>query len=107
FIGLLLLLYVFVCSLDLMSSGFRLLGAKLTGQTFSESKLLTNPIGGLMLGLLATVIVQSSSTSTSIVVSMVSSSILSVKRAILIIMGANIGNSFFKHIFKSKHILSS
>ena len=47
---------------------------KITGKAFSEGTILSNPIAGLMLGLLATVIVQSSSTSTSIVVSMVSSS---------------------------------
>ena len=93
FIGLITLLYVFVCSLDVMSSSFRLLGGKyhsstkfvstcylnlfsgkITGKLFTEGAILSNPIAGLMLGLLATVIVQSSSTSTSIVVSMVSSS---------------------------------
>ena len=47
---------------------------KITGKAFTEGAILSNPIAGLMLGLLATVIVQSSSTSTSIVVSMVSSS---------------------------------
>ncbi|CAF0731055.1 unnamed protein product [Adineta steineri] len=93
FIGLLLLLYTFVCSLDIMSSAFRLVGGKITGQAFTEGAVLSNPIAGLMLGLLATVVVQSSSTSTSIVVSMVSSSILPVRRAIPIIMGANIGTS--------------
>ncbi|CAF1333230.1 unnamed protein product [Rotaria sordida] len=85
-IGLLALLYLFVCSLDLMSSGFRLIGDKITGKVFAEGAILSNPIAGLMIGLLATVLVQSSSTSTSIVVSMVSSSILPVKRAISIIM---------------------
>ncbi|CAF5057944.1 unnamed protein product [Rotaria sp. Silwood1] len=90
-IGLLALLYLFVCSLDLMSSAFRLIGGKLTGKVFAEGAILSNPIAGLMIGLLTTVIVQSSSTSTSIVVSMVSSSILPVKQAIPIIMGANIG----------------
>ncbi|UJR28994.1 hypothetical protein I4U23_010212 [Adineta vaga] len=93
FISLLLLLYIFVCSLDVMSSAFRLVGGKITGKAFTEGAVLSNPIAGLMLGLLATVIVQSSSTSTSIVVSMVSSSILPVRRAIPIIMGANIGTS--------------
>ncbi|CAF1110963.1 unnamed protein product [Rotaria sp. Silwood1] len=92
-IGLLFLLYIFVCSLDIMSSAFRLVGGKITGKAFTEGAILSNPIAGLMLGLLATVIVQSSSTSTSIVVSMVSSSILPVRRAIPIIMGANIGTS--------------
>ena len=73
-IALLSLLYLFVCSLDVMSSAFRLVGGKLTGTVFSQQGILSNPIAGLMVGLLATVLVQSSSTSTSIVVSMVSSS---------------------------------
>lgn len=130
FIGLVTLLYVFVCSLDVMSSSFRLLGGKyhsatnfvstcslnlfsgkITGKLFTEGAILSNPIAGLMLGLLATVVVQSSSTSTSIVVSMVSSSskiiksisfpwwsnatlfifhlVLPVKQAVPIIMGNN------------------
>lgn len=66
------LLYFFVCSLDLMSSSFRLLGGREAGQVLSENELLNNPICGLMLGILVTVLVQSSSTSTSIVVSIVS-----------------------------------
>jgi sodium-dependent phosphate cotransporter len=46
-----------------------------------------------MIGLLATVVVQSSSTSTSIIVSMVASEIIPVRFAIPIIMGSNIGTS--------------
>ncbi|CAF1012700.1 unnamed protein product [Rotaria sordida] len=82
-IGLLALLYLFVCSLDLMSSGFRLIGGKITGKVFAEGAILSNPIAGLMIGLLTTVLVQSSSTSTSIVVSMVSSSSTSVTNTLV------------------------
>ena len=70
-ICILALLYFFICSLDLMSSAFRLLGGKEAGAVLGESDLLNNPICGLMIGILATVLVQSSSTSTSIVVSIV------------------------------------
>nr|XP_054751955.1 sodium-dependent phosphate transport protein 2A-like [Lytechinus pictus] len=87
------LLYFFICSLDLMSSAFRLLGGKEAGEVFSQNELLNNPVCGLMIGILATVLVQSSSTSTSIVVSIVAAGILPVKPAIFIIMGANIGTS--------------
>ena len=45
----------------------------ISGQAFSDSELLRNPIAGLMIGILATVLVQSSSTSTSITVTMVAS----------------------------------
>lgn len=46
---------------------------KAAGKVFSDSEIFKNPIAGLMIGVLATVLVQSSSTSTSIVVSMVGS----------------------------------
>ena len=45
---------------------------KQAGEALSNTVLFSNPIAGVMLGVLATLLVQSSSTSTSIVVSMVS-----------------------------------
>ncbi|XP_071825572.1 sodium-dependent phosphate transport protein 2A-like isoform X2 [Apostichopus japonicus] len=92
-ISVLFFLYFFICSLDLMSSSFRLLGGREAGEVLGENELLNNPVCGLMLGILATVLVQSSSTSTSIVVSIVSAGLLNVQQAIYIIMGANIGTS--------------
>ncbi|CAF3897815.1 unnamed protein product [Rotaria sp. Silwood1] len=69
-----------------MSSTFRLIEGMITGKFFAEGTILSNPIAELMIGLLITVLVQSSSISTSIVISMVSSFILPVKRAIPIIV---------------------
>ena len=65
------LMYMFICSLSFLSSAFRLLGGRAAGRAFSENEILSNPIAGLMIGVLVTVLVQSSSTSTSIVVAMV------------------------------------
>ncbi|XP_043369991.1 sodium-dependent phosphate transport protein 2B isoform X1 [Dermochelys coriacea] len=93
FIVLLGLLYFFVCSLDILSSAFQLVGGKAAGDIFRDGSVLSNPVAGLVIGVLVTVMVQSSSTSSSIIVSMVSSTLLSVKSAIPIIMGANIGTS--------------
>ncbi|XP_070546832.1 sodium-dependent phosphate transport protein 2B-like [Ptychodera flava] len=90
---LLALLYMFICSLSFLSAAFRLLGGKTAGEAFSSNAVLSNPICGLMIGVLATVLVQSSSTTTSIVVSMVAAEILYVEQAIPIVMGANIGTS--------------
>ncbi|XP_072040134.1 sodium-dependent phosphate transport protein 2C-like [Amphiura filiformis] len=87
------LLYIFVCSLDFLSSAFRLLGGAAAGNVLNDHFLLSNPICGLMIGVLVTVLVQSSSTSTSIVVAMVSADIIRVPQAIPIVMGANIGTS--------------
>ncbi|XP_073679105.1 solute carrier family 34 member 2b [Garra rufa] len=93
FILLLGLLYLFVCSLDILSSAFQLVGGKAAGDIFQDNAILSNPVAGLVIGVLVTVLVQSSSTSSSIVVSMVSSGLLEVKSAVPIIMGANIGTS--------------
>ena len=72
-VGLLSCLYFFICSLELMSISFRLVGGKYVSQAFQSSAILTNPLAGLMIGIIVTVVVQSSSTSTSIVVTMVAS----------------------------------
>ncbi|XP_014347963.1 solute carrier family 34 member 2b [Latimeria chalumnae] len=93
FILLVGFLYVFVCSLDILSSAFQLVGGKAAGDIFKDNSVLANPVAGLVIGVLVTVLVQSSSTSSSIVVSMVSSGLLGVKSAIPVIMGANIGTS--------------
>ncbi|XP_055364098.1 sodium-dependent phosphate transport protein 2B-like [Betta splendens] len=87
------LLYLFICSLDILSSAFQLVGGKAAGDIFKDNAVLSNPVAGLVIGVLVTVLVQSSSTSSSIVVSMVSSGLLNVKSAVPIIMGANIGTS--------------
>ncbi|KAK3518810.1 hypothetical protein QTP70_014881, partial [Hemibagrus guttatus] len=93
FVLLLGFLYMFVCSLDVLSSAFQLVGGKAAGDIFQDNVILSNPVAGLVIGVLVTVLVQSSSTSSSIVVSMVSSGLLEVQSAVPIIMGANIGTS--------------
>ncbi|XP_068200931.1 sodium-dependent phosphate transport protein 2B-like [Palaemon carinicauda] len=85
-------LYLFICSLDFLSSGFRLMAGKTTSDVMNN-EYVKNPIVGLMIGILVTVLVQSSSTSTSIIVSMVSAGILDVHTAVPMILGSNIGTS--------------
>lgn len=89
-LGLLTALYVFLLGLALLGDAFKCLGGRGAGKIFSA---VDNPIAGLMTGILSTVLVQSSSTSTSIVVGLVGSDQLAVKSAIPVIMGANIGTS--------------
>lgn len=89
-LNILSMLYGFIFSLGLMSDAFKVLGGKTAGTLFNN---VNNPIAGLMVGLLGTVLVQSSSTSTSVIVSMVGADIIGVKNAIPMIMGANIGTS--------------
>ena len=91
--GVFLMLYLFICSLSFLATGFRLVAGKHAGRVFGESEIFNNPVSGVMVGVLVTVLVQSSSTSTSITITMVAAELLTVKQAIPIIMGANIGTS--------------
>ncbi|CAJ1342250.1 unnamed protein product [Effrenium voratum] len=100
-LGVLTALYFFLFGLDLMGGSFGALGGKRAGQLFT---ITDNPIAGLMVGILATVLVQSSSTSTSIVVGLVGAEVLTVRRAIPIIMGANIGTSVTNTIVSMAHV---
>lgn len=96
--GVLLLFFV---SLELMSSAF-----KLMGKGFAEGLLATtaSPLIGLMTGILATSLVQSSSTVTSLTVALVVSGALPVEGAVPIIMGANVGTTVTNTIVSMGHI---
>lgn len=89
-IAVLTLLYLFLLSIKLMGSSF-----KLFGKNFAEQLIIScsNPFVGLFIGILATSIVQSSSTTTSLVVALTGGGILPVTYSIPIIMGANIGTT--------------
>lgn len=65
------------------------------GKNVTETILLatSNPFTGLFIGLLVTAMLQSSSTTTSIVVALVASGSISLQGAIPIIMGANVGTT--------------
>uniref|UniRef100_A0A0B7BHU4 Sodium-dependent phosphate transport protein 2B n=1 Tax=Arion vulgaris TaxID=1028688 RepID=A0A0B7BHU4_9EUPU len=59
-----------------------------------------------MIGVLSTVILQSSSTSSSIVITMVASNILDIRPAIPIIMGANIGTTVTNTLVSLAHSMN-
>jgi sodium-dependent phosphate cotransporter len=96
------LLYIFLLGLDLMGNAFKGLSGKSVGNMLGS---IDNPLAGLGLGVLATVLLQSSSTTTSIVVTMVGADILTVANSIPIIMGANIGTSVTNAIVSHGHAL--
>ena len=60
-------------------------------------KLTTNKMAGLLTGLGVTAIIQSSSATTVMVVGFVNSGLMSLKQAINVIMGANIGTTVTAH----------
>jgi len=99
--GLIASLYVFLLGLELLGDAFKCLGGRGAGSMFTA---IENPIAGLMVGILATVLVQSSSTSTSIVVGLVGANQITVRSGIPIIMGANIGTSVTNTIVSMGHV---
>jgi sodium-dependent phosphate cotransporter len=86
----LFLLYLFLVGVKALESGIKGFGEDFTDSLFSG---VSNPIAGLFVGILATVLVQSSSVSTATIVGLVGAGTLSVPLAVPMIMGANIGTT--------------
>ena len=83
-------LYFFLVSIELLGSAAKVLTGCSAGGLFGSE---SNPIAGLVIGMLVTVLIQSSSTTTSIIVSLVGAHAISVQYGIYMVMGANIGTS--------------
>jgi sodium-dependent phosphate cotransporter len=80
----------FVLALDLMVSALKSLGEPAAEFMLQAT---ANPFTALFIGLLATAMIQSSSTTTSLIVALVASGSLTLQNAIPVIMGANIGTT--------------
>ena len=76
------------------------------GEEFAETVLTTtsDPFIALFIGIFSTVLFQSSSTTTSLIVGMVSSGTLTISSSIPMIMGANIGTTVTNTIVSIGHI---
>ncbi len=86
----LIAVFLFLLAIDLVGASVTMLG-----QNTARSILLatSNPFIGLFIGLLATALIQSSSTVTSMTVAVVASGYLTLENAIPVVMGANIGTT--------------
>lgn len=82
---------IFLYGMDLMSSSIR----KITGPKLKKilSTLTNNRIMGIFIGVIVTGIIQSSSASTVMTIGFVNASLLTLKQALGIILGANIGTT--------------
>ena len=100
-IVIILTIYLFLLSIKLLGHSF-----KFFGEGFAEAmiQMTTNPFAGLIIGIVATSLIQSSSTTTSIVVGLVAGGVLSLNNAIPIIMGANIGTTITNTLVSIGHI---
>ena len=98
------LLIIFLVGIKLLGASFKMVG-KETAQSLFQG--LSNPFAGLAVGILATVLVQSSSVTTAVVVGLVGSGELGVGHAVPVIMGANIGTSVTNTLVSLGHITRS
>ncbi len=94
------LIYLLLAAVGAIGDGFKLATANNAKELFSFA---TNPFVGLMIGLVATALIQSSSTVTSIIVGMVAGG-LPIGIAIPLVMGANIGTSLTSTIVSLGHV---
>ena len=95
------LLYMFLTGVNLLGGGFKTLGNDLVDGLFQG---VSNPVAGLFVGLLATVLVQSSSVSTSVIVGLVASGVVSTSDAVPMIMGANLGTTVTNTLASLGHV---
>ncbi len=90
FIYVFALLYLFLVGVKALESGIKSFGSDFTDSLFDR---VSNPLAGLFVGILATVLVQSSSVSTATIVGLVGAGTLAIPLAVPMIMGANIGTT--------------
>lgn len=97
---IIVLVYLLLVAVGLIGSGFKLAAGSQAKELFYFA---TNPIVALVIGTVATALIQSSSTVTSIIVGLVAGG-LPVSIAIPMVMGANIGTTITNTIVSIGHI---
>lgn len=100
-VALFALLYLFLLCICLMGEGLKIVGKEFTSGFIAGTN---SAFVGLFMGILTTAIVQSSSTTTSIVVGLVAGGLFTLDLAIPIIMGANIGTSVTNILVSFGHV---
>ncbi|MDH4280540.1 MAG: Na/Pi symporter, partial [Acidimicrobiia bacterium] len=98
------LIYLFLVGVSMLEAGIKDMGAETQEQLFAP---VNNPLAGLFIGILGTVLVQSSSASTSVIVGLVASQALGLEQAVPMIMGANIGTTVTNTLVSLGHIRAS
>ena len=100
---ILALLYVFLLGVNGLGDGFNSLGKGVLDAFFQATE---NPFIALMVGVLATTLVQSSSVTTSLIVGLVAAPVspLPIANAIPMVMGANIGTTVTNTIVSMAHM---
>ena len=101
-ISVLALLFAFLLGIKGLGEGFELLGSDVLDSFFTATE---NPLVGLIVGLLATTVMQSSSVTTAMVVALVAApeNALPLANAVPMIMGANMGTTITSTIVSLAH----
>ncbi len=94
------MLYLLLVSVSMVGSGFKMASGEHAKTLFDFA---SHPVAGLMIGLVATALIQSSSTVTSIIVGLVAGG-LPVQIAIPMVMGANIGTTVTNTLVSLGHL---
>ncbi|MFV1961495.1 MAG: Na/Pi symporter [Acidimicrobiia bacterium] len=97
-------LYLFLIGVKSLEKGISSFGSDFVDQVFSS---VANPIAGLAAGVLATVLVQSSSVTTATIVGLVGAGVLPVETAVPMVMGANIGTTVTNTLASLGHVRQS
>lgn len=97
---LLLLVYFLICAVSIVGDGFKLATGDHAERLF---EFATNPFVALMVGIVATALIQSSSTVTSVIVALVAGG-LPVAVAIPMVMGANVGTTVTNTLVSLGHV---
>jgi len=84
------LIYLFLVGVSTLEAGVKLMGQDTQERLFES---VSNPLAALFVGILGTVLVQSSSASTAIIVGLVAAGAIDTDTAVPMIMGANIGTT--------------
>ena len=100
-LGVFSALYLFLVGINGMSSAIKHMGSEVADSIFTTT---SNPLAALFIGIFSTVLFQSSSTTTSLIVGLVSSGTLSLTGAVPMVMGANIGTTVTNTIVSIGHI---
>ena len=97
-------LYLFLVGIGSMSAAFKSMGKGYTEDLLGSQ---AGPLVSLFIGILATTLVQSSSTTTSIVVGLVAAGAVPFHSAVYMVMGANVGTTVTNTIVSIGHITRS
>jgi Na+/Pi-cotransporter len=91
---LLVCVYFFVVGMDLFGTAAQVMAGCKAGEIFGAS---SNPLTALMIGVLVTVLLQSSGTCIGIIVALLEARVLTTAEGIYMVMGANIGTTVRSH----------